>query len=349
MSVVRIMSPASRRWARRSKVDRLRDRGDVRRLVAILDTQDWLVDRGGNRIDLEVGRRIEAVAALGTIKSRDAEEGVIRGLDDTDPSVRRAAVVALRPRPGMRALKALARAAATWRDPALQSARDAALELLLDVGDELHAVEYTQVLIDDESRPSLTAAEEESVRQLFQADSGPVAEIFANELALALEAHEQAERRVVWQALVAMGPVSVGPLISALDDPNRRHLAATALGALRDTNAIPKFVELLSRADAAGRAAAARALGEIRDPRALEALVRASGDPDAHVRDAAQDALDGMRGVLLAMAGATAFWVEQGRDRGDQVNGVLDAGAPQLGASPRDPRSLLRRLLGRQP
>jgi HEAT repeat protein len=337
------MSHVSWRWARRSKVERLRDRGDVRRLVKVLDRHDWLVDRDGHRVDLELGRRIEAVAALGTIKSRDAEEGVIRALDDGDPRVRHAAVVALRPRPSMRALKVVARAAATWSDPAAKSARDAAMELLLELGDELHAVEYTQALVDDENRSSLGPEEERFVSELFQADSGPVAEIFANELSLALE---EPERRVVWQALVAMGNVSVRPLISALDDPRRRHLAATALGALRDTNAVPALMRLLSGGNAADRAAAADALGEIRYPGALEALVRASGDPDAGVRDAAQDALDRMRGVLLAMAGASALLVEQGRHSAAQSDD-LDAGPPWLGTTALDSRSLLQRLLGR--
>lgn len=337
------IGPKMSRWGRKHKVERLRERGDVPRLVEILNPHGRRADS-----DVDVGRRIEAVRGLGTIKSSSGEEGVIRALADPDPRVRHAAVEALRPTPSGRAVKALARVAATWRHPAFESAREAALALLLEVGDELAAVEYAQVLVSEERRPSLTPEEQSAVRRLFTADGGPGARVFAHEQALALGTAAEPERRVIYETLVAMGEVSVGPLISALDDPARRPLAASALGALRDTAAVPPLVHVLSTADATARAAAACALGEIRDPGALEALVRASGDSHPHVRDAAQDALDRMRGVLLAMAGAAPFLAEQGRNLVGPPDGTADAGAPRLAATSADPRSTFQRLLGRQ-
>jgi HEAT repeat protein len=220
------------------------------------------------------------------------------------------------------------------------------MELLLDLGDELYAVEYTQVLVEDQARPELSPEEETYIRQLFMADSGPVAEIFANQLALRLGARDQAERHVIRQTLVAMGGVSVGPLISALGDADRRDAGAAALGALRDTRAVPALVDVLSVGDPIAKAAAARALGDIRDPGALDALIRASGDVDANVRDAALNALDGMRGLVLAMLRAAAL-TERPEDRLGPPERVRDADTPQLTAPAVEQLSVLRRLLGR--
>jgi HEAT repeat protein len=337
------MSPAP--W-RGSNVERLRHRGDVRGLVRILSRHDWLVDSEGRTIDLEVGRRIEAVTALATMAGEHAEDGVIQSFDDEDARVRLAAVEALRESPRLRVTKALARAIATWRDGAFGQARDAAIQLLVELADELHAVEYAQVLVDDEPRSSLEAQEEASVRRLFAADSGPVAEIFADDLAVRLGEQDQRRQHVAWQTLVAMGTVSVPALIAALDDPDRRYLATTALGAVRNARAVTPLIGLLSTGDAPIRAAAAAALGAIRDPDALEALIRASGDPDADVRDAALDALDRMRAVILAMLGAAAL-LDGPPSEGLPAPGAgPDAGdRPQAG--PPDHRPLIRRLLGR--
>jgi HEAT repeat protein len=329
----------------RSKVERLRKRGDVRRLVRLLAKHDWIVDRDGVLLDLAVGSRIDAVNALGTIDDPSAEDGIVRALADDDPRVRRAAVEALAPAPSPRAAKALAQAAALWRTPALETAHQAAVDLLLRLADELNAVEYTQILV--ETRPDgLSVAEQTAVSRLFAADSGPVAEIFASELAHRLRADSESERRLVYQTLVAMGSISVEPLVAALDDPAQRRWAAAALGAIRDARAVPALIDLLSEGEPAAQATAARALGEIRHPRALEALVRASSDSHAEVRDAALEALDQMRAVL-AMLGATAL----NRDERDGVaapppNRRIQRG-PTLGVTDGSYRSLLQRLLGR--
>jgi HEAT repeat protein len=341
----RVVSHFRLRRRGRSKIERLRDRGDVRRLVGLLGQHDWIVDRDGVLMDLAVGSRIETVYALGTIDDRSAEDGIVRALADDDPRVRRAAVEALAPSPGPRAAKALARTAALWRTPALAPAHQAAVNLLVGLADELNAVEYTQILVETRAG-GLSDAEHAAVTRLFAADSGPVAEVFAVELVRRLRVGDEPERRLVDETLIAMGSISVRPLIAALDDHARRCAAAAVLGTIRDARAVPALVDMLSAREPAAQAAAARALGEIRDPRALEALVRASGDPDADVRDAALEALDQMRGVVAALGAATLH----GNSRADPAappSRQVESG-PSVGAGVGSSRSLLRRLLGRQ-
>jgi HEAT repeat protein len=325
-------------------LERLRDRGDVRRLVAVLDAHDWVLDRDGVLVDFAVAKRIEAVRALATIDDPSAEEGVTRALQDDDPRVRREAVEGLAPAPSMRAAKALARALARWRNPASERARQAALDLLVQLADEINAVEYTQTLVETRTDESLRDEERSAVSRLFAADSGPVAEVFARELVQRLEAGDTVERRLVQDTLVAMGSTSVGPLLSVLDDPVRRHAAAAALGPIRDPRAVPALIDLLSHGPQDIRPTAARALGAIRDPRALEALVRASGDPRTDLRDAALEALDQMRGVAGMLGVAELVR--------DQTGEAMHSAQEQVADGPRPPgaasyRSLLQRLLGR--
>jgi HEAT repeat protein len=332
------------RFRRRSRAERLRDRGDVRRLARRLDAHEWLVARDGSRTDLAVGERLEAVVALGEIATEEAEAAIAGALGDRDVRVRRAAVEALGPSPGVPALKLLARAAAGWDDPALADLREAAVALLVEVGDELAAVEFAHVLVDDPERSALDTAEEEALRRLFDADRGSLAAVLAEELASRLGAGDDAAHRA-WQTLVAMGDVAVGPLIAALDDAPRQPAAAAALGALRDGRAVDPLAGVLANAPAPARAAAARALGEIRDPRAVPALVQATADADAHVRDAAMDGLDRMRGVVLAMLGAAA------RPEADDAPPAPAPGNAAAGPALRPPRgverSLVQRLLDR--
>jgi HEAT repeat protein len=321
----------------------LRDRGDVRALVRLLGRHDWLTDREGRLLDLDVARRVEAVTALGTMSAGCAEEGVVLALTDTDPRVRTAAVEALAPSPSARAARALAETAAVWDDPVLAEARERAVALLESHGDELHAVEFTQVLVEHRAGTSLSDVEFAAVHRLFAADSGPVAEIFANQLALRLGGPDDADGRVIEQTLEAMGPIAVGPLLSALEDPDRQARAAALLGAIRDPRAVPALVDVLAVGDPAARVRSARALGEIREIRAVEPLVRASRDSDAAVRDAALDALDGMRSVV-AMLGAAALSVESG-ERQLPPPAEHDGNGPG-GVRREGPRTFLQRLLG---
>jgi HEAT repeat protein len=337
-----IMSRHRRVRRRRSKVERLRDKGNVRALVRLLGQHDWLIDREGRALDLAVARRIEAVAALGTMSDRGAEEAVVQALADSDPRVRGAAVEALAPLPGPRAARALAETAARWDEPVLEDARGAAITLLESLADEVHAVEFTQTLVEHRAGTSLSDVEVAAVRRLFAADSGPVAEIFANQLALGLGGPDD-DGRVIEQTLEAIGAIAVGPLLAALDDPDRRLQAMALLGAIRDPQVVPALVGMLGESDPAVRARSARALGEIRHVSAVEALMRATRDPDAEVRDAALDALDGMRSVV-AMLGAAALSVESS-ERQLPPPAEHESNGPG-GARREGSRTFLQRLLG---
>jgi hypothetical protein len=213
--------------------------------------------------------------------------------------------------------------------------------VLVELADEVHAVCYGETLVEDGGRASLTPDEEQAVRRLFAADSGPVAEVFAAELTQELGA-DGSGRALEGQMLVAMGPISVRPLVSALQHPTRRSAAAAALGGIRDVRAVPALVDLLSTPDPTVRLRAARALGEIRDPQALEPLIHASADENAEVRDAALEALDGMRSVIT-MLGAAAAVISDGPPQIQPLMGEPEILA-RLGIGQ---RALLRRLRGR--
>jgi len=327
------------RLRRRTRIERLRDRGDSRRLIKILDKHDWLVDRDGMAQDLEVGRRVDAVKALGTIDTDHAEEGVVRALDDGDRRVRVAAVDALLPSPSDLAAETLARTAAGWRGPDFERERAAAVAVLADLDDESLAVVYAQTLANDPDRDELTAQDEEDLRRLFGSAGGADAAALAERLAERLGEADERRRRRAHQVLVTLGATAVVPLTAALQDPVRQELACTALGQIRDKRAVPALVRLLGSGDTGARAAAARALGDIRDGGALEALVHAASDSDARVRDAALEALDKLRSLV---AGLGAAALAESLERG-----AAEGGAPGPLANGHDRRAILRRLLGR--
>ena len=336
------------RARRRTKAERLQARSDVRGLVRLLGEHDWLVDRDGVARDLAVGRRLQAVTALGALDGPEAENGVVLALEDDDPRLRRAAVEELGPTPGSAAATALAKAAATWREAALAGARAAAIETLVALDDEALAVVFARTLLDTAGARELGADEQLALRRLFAIEPGGAAEVFAEQLADELSTPDATERLRLGQVLAALGHVGVDALVRTLRDPVRRHAACTALGRSRDARAVPSLVGLLDDPDPSVRAVAAEALGSIRDPEALGALIDAAGDGDPDVRDAALDALDRLGSVLdvfggAALADALDKRVEDLEHPGDpsQANGVAPR-APR----PSDHRTLLRRLLG---
>jgi HEAT repeat protein len=325
-------------------VDRLRDRGDVRRLTRLLGKHDWLVDADGRARDLAVHRRTEAVRALGSLEDPEAEAGVLVALSDSEPVVRLAAVEALAPDPGDAAARALAGTAATWRAPALRRARAAAVDLLVSLDDEVLATVFAETLMEEARQDPLTSEDEQALRSLFSVEPGRAAEVLAEGLAERLSAAGARERHSARQVLGTLGGVAVEPLIRALADPARREAACAALGALRDTRAVPALISLLGHADTQSRIRAACALGEIRDPRALDALVRAAGDDDPRVRDAALDAI-GRLGYAIEFSGAAAPKpLDRPRDRRGEQGDRSREGSPAPQA-PLDPRAVLRRLL----
>ena len=229
-----------RRLRRRSKAERLAARGDVRRLIRLIGKHDWLVDADGHARDLAVGRRIEAVAALGSIESGDAEAGILIALADDDPRVKLAAVEALGSKPSARAARALARAAAAWRDPSLARARGAALELLISMADEVLAVVFAEALVDDPQRATLTGDEEAQLRRVFDLEHGRATMVLAERLVQRLASPDVRERGCVHQVIVVLGAAAVEPLVAALDDPARRAPACAGLAAIREPGPFPR-------------------------------------------------------------------------------------------------------------
>ena len=337
------------RLRRRSKVERLAARGDVRRLVRLIGKHDWLVDADGHARDLAVGRRIEAVAALGSVESGEAEAGILIALADDDPRVKLAAVEALGPKPSARAARALARAAAAWRDPSLSQARGAALELVISMADEVLAVVFAEVLVEDPQRAALTADEEAQLRRVFDIEQGRATMVLAERLVQRLASPDVRERRCVHQVIVVLGAAAVEPLVAALNDPVRRAPACAGLAAIRDTRAVPALLPILDSPSAQDRAMAARTLGAIRDPLALDDLVRAGKDPDPDVRDAALDALDRLRSLVEVLgAGSPSDSADR---RLEHSEGAQRPGGNN-GLHPpfeRSQRTLRQRLLGKPP
>lgn len=101
------------------------------------------------------------------------------------------------------------------------------------------------------------------------------------------------DRRGAAEGLSRLGPASIPILIRAVADPlpNVRSTAATALGALRATEATPQLLGLLGDPEAGPRRAAIEALGQLGGPEAVAGLVGALGAGDSETRAAAAGAL----------------------------------------------------------
>jgi len=96
------------------------------------------------------------------------------------------------------------------------------------------------------------------------------------------------------EALVQIGAIAVGPLLSLLDtrDPDVRKFTVDVLGDIRDVRAVPGLLEKLNDADENVRVATAEALGKLRDRRAVDALIGCLGSTDQSWLDyAAAEAL----------------------------------------------------------
>jgi HEAT repeat protein len=135
-----------------------------------------------------------------------------------------------------------------------------------------------------------------------------------------------------------------------LGDPARRPAACAALGAMRQSRAVPALLALLEEPDAATRVVAARALGDIRDPSAVEGLVNAAGDPDVEVRDAAIDALNRLGSVVDVVGSAALVETLETRLQRRDAPRALRPGnglARRPGYGAPDWRAVLQRLLGR--
>jgi HEAT repeat protein len=115
----------------------------------------------------------------------------------------------------------------------------------------------------------------------------------------------EAEYQSIAQALAAVGVEAVKSLVQVLsaNDKEARRWAASALGRIKDPNAMDPLSEKLEDNRSDVRKAAALALGEIGDSRAVPALVRALSNRDMETRRAAAEAL----GSIDSDSGITAL------------------------------------------
>jgi len=135
---------------------------------------------------------------------------------------------------------------------------------------------------------------DEALRHGAEAGSrSPPGELLAT-LEEALGEPDPALRLVAVEVFGRLGPDAVGPLLGALEDPDRlvRCAAIDALAGLMDPRATaPLLVRLRTDGEEEVREHAAWALGESGDPGVVPALIDALSDPYLRVRSAASAAL----------------------------------------------------------
>jgi HEAT repeat protein len=281
-------------------------RADVAALRRVLTERDMLKETGGALVDVALGRRLDAVAALARIGDDAAIDALAPALYDPQTRVRAAALEAAGLAPPPEFLKHLAVAVARWRDGGLQELRRYALELLVKTQDPDLGPLHVKALLDLRGDEELDEVDGDAVRRLVAADpSGAIAEALAARLILELLGEDRGRRERAATLMVALGDTAAEPLIAALEDEALRPATIRVLGRLRDGRAGPLLLEVLRAGSVAERVAAADALGELRDPRTADDLLQAAFAEEAELRDAAMNALDrlGSAGVVVAVTG----------------------------------------------
>jgi HEAT repeat protein len=344
------------------RVEKLSRKGNAEGLVRALHYEDPVTDSDGRVIDLGTEVRIAAAAELARMDSPVAREGLHRALADPDESVRLAVIGALRTRDDHAAVGRLAAAAATWTEPELARAREAAVEALASTPGALRRTAALLVSRGGE----LDASDAAVIRHLKRASEPEEVRDTVADLADGLGEGSTSDRAST--LLVWLAPESVDMLIEALRDPEAQRGAALALGGAHDARAVGPLSELLAGSgDAETRQAAAWALGEIRDTAAVDALLVATGDDDFDVRAAAGDAFDklGSAAVAIGLSALVLPALENGAGASEPApppappeRVALPPGQPPPQSAPARNRArptvggrtspLLRRLLGRQ-
>jgi HEAT repeat protein len=280
-------------------------RADVAALRRVLTERDMLKETGGALVDVALGRRLDAVAALARIGDDAAIDALAPALYDPQTRVRAAALEAAGLEPPPQFLKHLAIAVARWRDDGMLEVRGDALELLVRGADPELAMVHAQALLDLRGE-ELDEVDADALRRLLAADtSGAIAEAMAVRLMPELLGDDRSRRERAATLMVALGEGAAEPLIAALRDEALRPAAIRVLGRLRDERATALLLEVLRAGQAPDRVAAADALGELRDPRTADDLLQAAFAEEPALRDAAMNALDrlGSAGVIVAVTG----------------------------------------------
>jgi HEAT repeat protein len=364
----------------RPNVERLRRKGDARRLVEVLTYEDRVRQGDGRVIDVGAEVRRSAVEALAGLDGQLPRDGLVRALRDPEPVVRSAAVAGLHRRGYDEGAGPLTAAVTQWTDAGHAPQRMEALEALASFErSELPRRVAAELL---RRHDELGEADAIVLRRLVESGGEGSLRTTIGDLVTRLQEGSGSPR--VRTLLAWLAPDSVNPVLDLLDEPAAQREAALALGAIRDARATePLCLALMGSEDAAVRAASSWALGEIRDPAAVTALMRASGDEDYDVRAEAIAAFDKLGNVAVAVAMTVQMRaaLEDGAGRTIELDDVeeeepreLDHAAdppppepqpaqpqqppygqpPYRGYPPRQPfaeraRPLLRRLLGEPP
>jgi len=306
---------------RTAAVRRLAKRGDVARLLAVLELRDEHVDSQGTVYDLAAGKRELAVSGLAKRADDDAAiAGLSDALLDPDVGVRRRAVDALAANPKPAAAGGLAKAVATWptNDPAGRRRAEIALTRVDAPNRSLELVEALLIAPRDPVDVSgllrdLTSDAEEQERCVARLIRGLRDE--------APGIRERSGTLIGW-----LGASAVDPLVDALARGDQRAVIARALGRTRDRRGSPALMEVLEDPDPQLRRSATLALAEIADPRFIEALLHAADDDDYGVRTAAIAAVNdlGSVAVIVGMARSTRSQIGELEGQIEQLTGLVE-------------------------
>jgi HEAT repeat protein len=280
---------------------------DVHKLVAALRHEEW-VDDGQNVVDLGARTRAEALATLeelGPEQAAEAIEAVRECLEDPIPGVRQTAVRTLATLDPDGAREALLQGLISWPDPPYGEARLEALRVLQEVDADGLPERLVRAAAASNGSAVLDGITRRAIVQLVSDRDGDARPAETVRLLIDMVRRADGNRTNLEILLAWLGEHSVDELVDGLDDPQLRESAATVLGALRESRAVPGLVSCLEDERVDVRLASARALGEIRDVRGVEGLIRAVSDPDYEVRREAQEALDAL-GTVGVVAGVSA-------------------------------------------
>jgi HEAT repeat protein len=301
-----------------SRLQTLRRKHTLKRLVRALPRQDLVQDTELGVVDLGARTRADALVALGELGDDRAMEAVMHRLEDPVPSVREEAVRTIRALDARRARAALVRGLLSWPDPPFGEARLEALRTLEELDDPDVPKQVIAEVASSNGAAVLDSITRNAVVSLASdsAQGGLPADLVGRLIDMLRDVH--GNRRNVEILLAWLGAYSVDDLITGLDDPALRESAATVLGALREARAVPSLVTCLDDDRPEVRLAAAAALAEIRDVRSVEGLIRAVSDPDYEVRRQAQRALDAL-GTVGVVAGVAAVLTIMRERPGDEL------------------------------
>jgi len=289
---------------RRSRVDKLQQRGDADGLASVLGRSNLTQTTDGQMVDLSVPDRVAAVNALAELPGPEPLDPLLAALDDPEPDVRRAALLALTARDEPRARTALIDAVGRHNDVRDDMGRSVVIQAVLGLNADV-AEPFADRLLSESRRP-LDIEEDAALRILFRRlPEGEPRRALGARLAGSLRSHDRPTRERAQEMLALLGVESIDAVTDTLADPLAREAAAVALGRMRSPQSVQPLSAHLDDGDPRVRSACLWALGEIRDPAAIEQLMRATSDPEYEVRTTAMAALDKF-GSVAVLAGVAA-------------------------------------------